>query len=361
MKIIFVVLAATIILLAAGLVVNSRLPQGFDLPITQERLDNNSDLPKLGTMPEFVGISSWLNSGALSKTDLKGKVVLVDFWTYSCINCIRTLPYVTGWYEKYKDDNFVVVGVHTPEFAFEKDTTNVKEALVRHHINYPVAQDNDYKTWQAYNNRYWPAHYLFDAEGNLRYTHFGEGEYDTTERNIQLLLTEAVNQVSGTVSSGQGGPNFAKINTPETYLGYKRSTLLGSPERISSDQSKIYSTPEDISLNKYYLAGEWRVESERAVAVDGAIITYRYSASAVNLVMSSGQNEFALVRVSLDGGVVPENMRGTDLYEQDGSTWVKVDSERLYSLIDAGSEYGEHVLIIEMVNSGTEAYAFTFG
>jgi thiol-disulfide isomerase/thioredoxin len=362
MKIVFITLAVIVVLAVAGLIINARVPQGFTLPMTSSQIRNQQVLPQLGRMPEFVEIESWLNSQPLTSEDLRGKVVLVDFWTYSCINCIRTLPYVTGWYDKYKSQGFVVIGVHTPEFAFEKERGNVAQAIERHQITYPVAQDNNYATWNAYANRYWPAHYLFDAEGNLRYTHFGEGKYDTTEANIQLLLAEAGQEVgSSAAAKADEGPDFKKINTPETYLGYARSSLLGSQEFIAPNVRKTYSTPEEVVLNKYYLAGDWLVESERAVAVEGAYITYRYSAAAVNLVMSPPSGGPGLIKVSLDGKPVPEDLRGTDLFEQAGATWAKVESERLYFLIDSDSNYGEHVLLIEFVTGGTSAYAFTFG
>jgi thiol-disulfide isomerase/thioredoxin len=330
-----------------------------------DALLGGSSLPVLAQeMPEFAGIETWLNSEPLTAASLKGKVVLVDFWTYSCINCIRTLPYVTSWHEKYKDKGFTVVGVHTPEFAFEKDAENVREAIARHRITYPVPLDNDYGTWNAYSNHYWPAHYLFDAKGRLRYVHFGEGKYDETERNIQALLEEAGQDADMTVTPDGAQPSFSEIGSPETYLGYGRMELLSSPEDVLHDAVRNYSAPQPYALNRFYLSGGWRIEEERAIPSKDAKLFYRYDASTANLVMSALDPSGPVLRVEvkLDGKPVPEGFRGADLnYGEDGTTYLLVKDAKLYEITDAGAAYGEHLLELSFPEAGTAGYAFTFG
>ncbi len=323
---------------------------------------DKSSLPVLAdAMPPFTEITAWLNSEPLTPDSLKGKVVLVDFWTYSCINCIRTLPYVTSWYEKYKDKGFVVVGVHTPEFAFEKDVNNVRDAIKRHDINYPVALDNAYSTWNGYDNHYWPAHYLFDADGKLREMHFGEGAYDETERNIQLLLAEAGKAAEMPVTEVETKIDFSKIGSPETYLGYSRQEYFASPEGVARDTDRHYSIPSPLRHNMFALDGYWDVQSEKAVSSQaGSAIVYTFNAANVNLVMG-GNGKTVRAEVTLDGKPVAAGMRGPDLVEEGGKTFVDVSGQRLYSLIDAKGEYGTHLLRIEFKDKGAECYAFTFG
>jgi cytochrome c biogenesis protein CcdA/thiol-disulfide isomerase/thioredoxin len=321
---------------------------------------DESDLPVLGTAPDFRGISTWLNTDGkpLSMADLKGKVVLVDFWTYSCINCIRTLPYVTGWYEKYKDDGFVVIGVHTPEFAFEHETENVFDAMKRYGIGYPVAQDNDYGTWKAYSNRYWPAHYLIDVQGRVRYTHFGEGKYDETEKNIQKLLAEAgmleTNQEPRITNYEEKEPTTDQ--TPETYLGLARMERFVSPE-IAVPLSRRYSIPEDISLHSFAYGGEWNLDAERAVVDEaGSSIGIRFRGNKAFLVLAPPEGSTGTVSIFLDSALVDKNA-GADV--RDGVA--TVDSDRLYELIDLHGGNGEHTLRLEFDTPGISAYAFTFG
>lgn len=373
--------AAGLVIMAA--IVNQRLG-GVDMPLkglenmnassfgTPEQLTkrvmeaeggaNAEVLPVLaGSMPEFTGIKTWLNSPPLTTADLKGKVVLVDFWTYSCINCIRTLPYVTSWQEKYKDKGFTVIGVHTPEFAFEKIESNVRDAIERHHITYPVPMDNDYGTWNAYRNQYWPAHYLFDGKGRLRDVHFGEGDYEKTEHAIQLLLEEQGAKADEAVTEVPTTTDFSQIGTPETYLGYGRAEYFGSPEAVKKDAPQTYSSPAVPQDGLFYLFGTWTIEEERAVldAASGGI-AYRYQASNANLVMGSAKGTVS-AEVTLDGAPVPAAMRGADIVERDGKTYVEVSTERLYSLIDARGDYSKRTLRIRFLDAGIEAYAFTFG
>ena len=372
--------AAALVIMAA--IVSVRL-QGVDMPMKEL---GNMNEPPFGTpeqlvkrvmeaggadakvlpiladhMPEFTGITTWLNSPSLTTADLKGKVVLIDFWTYSCINCIRTLPYVTAWHEKYKDKGFTVVGVHTPEFAFEKLEPNVRDAIERHKITYPVAMDNDYGTWNAYGNQYWPAHYLFDAEGRLRHVVFGEGEHEATERDIQLLLEEAGAKVQEGMTVMPSTVDFSKIGTPETYIGYGRADNFGSPEPLRQDATQTYSAPAEPREGSFYLFGGWRVESERAVLVgETGGIAYHYRASNANLVMGAPGRTIR-AEVTLDGAPVPAGLRGADVIEDGGKTYVEVSAQRLYSLIDAKGDYGARTLRIRFLSPGVEAYAFTFG
>lgn len=320
-----------------------------------------SSLPVLADkMPDFVGISTWLNSPALTPADLKGKVVLIDFWTYSCINCLRTLPYVTAWQQKYQDKGFTVIGVHTPEFDFEKVPANVAAAIKDHGITYPVALDNGYGTWNAYNNEYWPAEYLFDAQGRLRATHFGEGDYDVSERNIQALLAEAGKGDGAALTQVQSTTDFQKIQSPESYVGYARQEYFGSPETVAHDAPQTYSVPPKTTLNHFYLKGKWQIGEQfgQLVGPSGAIV-YDYSASNANLVMGAAASVRA--QVLLDGAPVPAAFRGTDITENNGKTYATVGEQRLYDLIDAKGVYGEHVLTIQFEGSGVQAYAFTFG
>lgn len=322
---------------------------------------DGSGLPVLSQgMPAFDGIQAWLNSEALTPEALRGKVVLVDFWTYSCINCIRTFPYVTSWHEKYKEKGFTVVGMHTPEFAFEKEEKNVRRAIARHGITYPVALDNAYATWTNFSNRYWPAHYLFDAEGRLRYYHFGEGHYEETERAIQALLKEAGQNAAMPVTEAGQAPDFRKIGTPETYLGYERMEHLGSPESVARDRERRYTATSVLAPNAFYFDGPWTVEAERAIAGGNARLLYRYDAAVANLVMSSDGAK--RVEVVLDDKPVPEGLRGADVRaDASGATYVEVDDERLYELVNARGTYAPHLLELRFIDPGTAAYAFTFG
>lgn len=323
-----------------------------------ESQTRESGLPDIGAAPEFRGISTWLNTGdmPLSMTELRGKVVLIDFWTYSCINCIRTLPYVTGWYEKYHDDGLVVVGVHTPEFQFEHKTENVLDAMKRHGINYPIAQDNDYGTWRAYSNRYWPAHYLVDAQGRVRYTHFGEGKYDETERNIQKLLMEADMLAEERGVLEIGGEETMRGQTPETYLGLARMERFVSPE-TAVPLSREYAIPDSIPLHSFAYGGKWNLDAERAVTDEtGSSVGIRFRGNKVFLVLAPPAGSTGIVRVFLDGVPVGD-AAGSDV--KDGA--VTIDSERLYELIDLHGSSGEHTLRLEFDTPGTSAYAFTFG
>jgi cytochrome c biogenesis protein CcdA/thiol-disulfide isomerase/thioredoxin len=309
--------------------------------------------PDFGPASEFAGIKQWLNSSPLTMAQLKGKVVLIDFWTYSCINCVRTLPYVTGWYDKYKDNNFVVIGVHTPEFAFEKETKNVEKAIKQFGIHYPVAQDNDFATWKAYKNRYWPAEYLIDAQGRIRLTHFGEGHYEEMEQSIRELLAEA-GQTLKTKEDVLLDNTPKNKRTPETYLG------LGRMERFSSNEDartgeQTFTLPAKIPVDSFAYEGTWILDSESAHAEKNAALEFRFQAEKVFLVISP-KIRGDQIAVFIDGKQVPDNMAGADL--KNGV--VTLDEERLYHLISL-SQSEEHTLRLEFKNNGIAVYAFTFG
>jgi len=316
---------------------------------------NVGDLPDMGPAPEIIGINHWLNTPTpLTLADLKGKVVLIDFWTYSCINCVRTFPHVTSWYEKYKDNGFVIIGVHSPEFAFEKRTKNVENALKQFKINFPVAQDNDFATWKNYKNQYWPAKYLIDAKGHLRYTHFGEGDYEETEMLIRKLLAEAGQKVDSGVSAvkEQSG-DYEK--TPETYLGAGRIKRFDSPQGVLTDGA-VFSVPAKIALDHFAYDGHWKLNDEKAVASANAALKLHFQAGKVFLVIgpnASGDQ----VKILLDGKTLTAEQAGQDV--KDGV--VTLDSERLYELIDLRGKASQHVLRLEFQNEGTAVYAFTFG
>jgi thiol-disulfide isomerase/thioredoxin len=296
---------------------------------------------------------------------LKGKVVLVDFWTYSCINCLRTLPYIRAWAEKYGAHGLVIIGVHTPEFAFEKEPANVKKAVADLGIKYPVALDNAYTIWNAFNNDAWPAHYLIDANGKIREHHFGEGNYAETEQNIQALLKEAGNEglPSGTVDSSAKGTSAAAdyddIDSPETYIGYKR--FIG-PEGSGPihDVSHDYNAPrEDLPHNSWGFRGTWTVGPEMAVLdkASGGLV-YRFHARDLHLVLGPSDDDSAVrFRITIDGASPGDN-HGTDV-SADGSG--VVTEQRLYQLVRQSGKIDDHTFEIEFLDPGVHAYSFTFG
>jgi thiol-disulfide isomerase/thioredoxin len=322
-------------------------------------------------MPEFLGIDQWLNSEPLTKGALKGKVVLVDFWTYSCVNCVRTLPYLKEWHKKYKDKGFVLIGVHSPEFDFEKDVNNVKMAVQKFGITYPVALDNQMATWAAYQNNVWPAHYFIDATGKIRHVHLGEGEYDKSEQMIQKLLMEKdakqpETQTSETkpapetkpktktsapetqplpaLSKIPAGVDFSQIKSPETYLGLMR-------------RERLVTSGRPIEMNEWMYDGKWRTEGDRIVLTEGTgKILFRFNAVKVNLVLAPTAGGVQAV-VKIDGQTVTQDKAGADV--KNGT--VMITEPRMYELINLGGKGEEHVIEIEFLNPGAAAYAFTFG
>ncbi|MHB1286974.1 MAG: cytochrome c biogenesis protein DipZ [Leptospirales bacterium] len=319
-----------------------------------------SSLPVLGKMPAFSGISQWLNSPPLTRHSLQGKVVLVDFWTYSCINCIRTLPYVERWYEKYKDQGLVVIGVHTPEFSFEKKVANIEGAVKQFGITYPVAIDSKYGTWNAYQNQYWPAHYLIDDRGRIREVNFGEGDYRKTEADIQSLLKEAgALKKNVDIGANFSSVDFSQIQSPETYLGYARAENFESSERVDPDTVRAYSFPSILHLNEWALRGKWKVKGEK-ILLNGrkGAIEFRFHAPKLNIVMKGpGKGESA--RVYLDGKPLLPSLYGTDLSK---SGIVNVQKAKLYNLVTLPSnDTRSHLFEIRFTDPGVSVYTFTFG
>jgi len=324
----------------------------------------HSSLPVEGPAPSLDGAVTWLNSDPLTAAQLRGKVVLVDFWTYSCINCIRTIPYVRAWAEKYKDQGLVVIGVHAPEFAFEKNVDNVKKAIADFKIDYPVAIDNDYRIWRAFENNYWPAHYLIDAKGQVRYQHFGEGNYRQTEQAIQDLLHEAGSDMaqSGPVvpdaKGAEASPDLGHIRSGETYVGYRQATGFVSPERIKADAAADYSVANP-GLNQWGLAGSWTVGAEQA-SLDkaGGGISYRFSARDLHLVLGpSADGKPVRFQVTVDGKA-PGTDHGADIDAAGNGT---VTATRLYQLIRQSGDVTARNFEIRFLDPGVQAYAFTFG
>lgn len=318
-----------------------------------------------GPMPDLSGAIAWLNSPPLTAKSLRGKVVLVDFWTYSCINCLRALPYIEGWAAKYKDAGLVVIGVHTPEFAFEKDRANVEKAVRDLKITYPVAIDSNYRIWQAFNNEYWPAHYFIDGKGRIRYHHFGEGEYAESERVIQELLKEngaqslsaGVIDVSG--SGAEAAPDNKDVASPETYIGYKRAENFASVESIARDSRKVYTTRPRLSLNQWALSGAWNVGGESAVleAAPGKIV-FRFHARDLHLVLGPRKNGKPIRFVVKIDGTAPGEDHGSDT---DASGAGTVQEHRLYQLIRQKGAVEDRTFEIEFLDPGVQAFAFTFG
>ncbi len=324
----------------------------------------HSDLPVEGPAPSLDGAVTWLNSQPLTTAGLRGKVVIVDFWTYSCINCIRTIPYVRAWAEKYKDQGLVVIGVHAPEFAFEKNVDNVKQAIADFKINYPVAIDNDYRIWRAFENNYWPALYLIDAKGQVRYQHFGEGNYRQTEQAIQDLLREAGSNMaqSGPVvpdaKGAEASPDLSHIRSGETYVGYKQATGFASPEGVKADTAADYSIA-DPALNQWGLAGTWTIGPEEATLDKaGGSISYRFSARDLHLVLGpSADGKPIRFQVTVDGKI-PGPDHGSDIDAGGNGT---VTETKLYQLVRQSGDVTARNFEIHFLDPGVQAYAFTFG
>lgn len=322
-------------------------------------------LPVEGNLPPLDGAVQWLNSPPLTAEALKGKVVLVDFWTYSCINCLRTLPYVKAWAEKYRDQGLVVIGVHAPEFAFERNVGNVTKAMKDLGINYPVAIDNDYRIWRAFNNEYWPAHYFADAQGRIRYHHFGEGEYAESERVIQQLLREAgaTKVADGLINASAEGvqlaPDMKEALSPETYVGYQRAENFVPEKGFTADKVATYNPPSQLALNDWSLGGQWNVGPERATSsAPASRIVYRFHARDLHLVLGPGaEGKPVRFKVLIDGKA-PGDAHGTDV-APDGSG--SVSEQRLYQLVRQSGDVSDRTFSIEFLDPGVSAYAFTFG
>lgn len=315
-------------------------------------------------MPALDGAVAWLNSGPVSSESLRGKVVLVDIWTYSCINSLRQLPYIQGWAAKYKNAGLVVIGVHTPEFTFEKDQANVQRAVSDLQVAYPVPMDNNYRIWQAFSNEYWPADYLIDAKGRIRYHHFGEGEYGETEKMIQQLLKEngATGVIAGAVNdtaSGIEAPPSGDVRSPETYAGYRRGERFASAERVSQGSPAHYSAPARPSLNQWGLSGSWTIGGEvtRLETAPGTIV-FRFHARDLHMVLGPGKDGRPVrFRVRLDGAAPGANAGGDVAPDGTG----EIREPRLYQVIRQKGPVADRTFEIEFLDRGAQAYSFTFG
>jgi cytochrome c biogenesis protein CcdA/thiol-disulfide isomerase/thioredoxin len=321
-------------------------------------------LPVEGTLPSLEGLGPWFNSNPLTREQLRGKVVVIDFWTYSCINCLRSIPYVRAWDERYRQDGLVVIGVHAPEFAFERQPANVARAIRDLGIRHPIALDNEYKLWSALKNNYWPAHYFIDAQGRVRYHHFGEGNYGMSERVIRQLLAEAGRAPSGSASrpasaGAQRPAAIGDIRSPETYIGYWRAENFASPGGLLRDKAKTYALPgAPLRLNQWAFEGEWADARQSARALrPGAKLHFRFHARDLHLVLGSPGGKPVRFRVTVDGQA-PGQDRGVDV-AADG--FGRVTEERLYQLIRQKGAVRERSFTIEFLDPGVEAFAFTFG
>jgi thiol-disulfide isomerase/thioredoxin len=356
-----------------GSYISSKSTSDEFIPITQQIDENgkviNIDKSQFKKAKEFSKISEYINTKPISLNDLKDKVILVDFWTYSCINCIRTIPYLNEWYDKYSDKGLVIVGIHTPEFDFEKNSDNVKSAVQKFGIKYPVLQDNDKDTWNEYENRYWPRKYLVDDEGYIRYDHIGEGAYNETEKVIQALLSERTTHLgikninlNNSESIDKKSKfeyqdvNFSKIQSPELYFGYEFArTPLGNNDGFKPNQSVFYILPKNTAIkpNIIYLEGKWKnnPDSMELQSNTGSILL-KYNSKSVNIV-AGGKGNFT---VTQDGNLIKNDL------SKDSSSNGKfmIDDQRLYNLV-TNKEYGEHTIKIDVKEEGFQIYTFTFG
>ncbi len=338
-------------------------------PANQKKIVLNQTVDVSGTepavVPDLSGATAWINSPPLTLESLRGKVVLVDFWTYSCINCLRTLPYIKAWNEKYKDNGLVIVGVHTPEFPFEKDETNVRKAVKDLGLAYPVPMDNDYKIWRSFNNEYWPADYFIDATGKIRFHHFGEGGYDESEGWIRTLLEEAnhaplpANATKIAATSVEAAPDTNDIRSPETYIGYERAENFASAGGLNQDDAQLYQTPAGLKLNQWAFAGKWKDQDQFATSLTpGASISFRFHARDLHLVLGPDSDGVPVrFRVTIDGQAPGAN-HGVDT---DADGYGVVTGNRLYQLVRQQGGIMDRTFRIEFLVPGVRAYSFTFG
>jgi hypothetical protein len=331
---------------------------------SRHRHAGTAELPVEGHLPGFDGAAGWLNSEPLTAADLHGEVVLVDFWTYTCINWLRTLGYVRAWFERYRDQGLVVVGVHTPEFPFEEVRDNVVEAVGDMHVEYPVALDPEYAVWQAFGNHYWPAVYIADAEGRIRHHQFGEGGYEECERVVQQLLRSAGREsvdddfVSIADEGLEAQADWATLESPETYVGHQQGRNFASPGGVTIGESRTYSVPDPLRLNSWALSGEWTIEGRASVlSGEGGSIALRFHARDVHLVLRSRDGTEVPFRVLLDGAP-PGPAHGLDVGEDGNGTLIQ---PRLYQMVRQSGEITDRTFEITFHDAGVEAYVFTFG
>ena len=362
----FLTLIVVVFVAASIIYIESQKPDLSKAKVTNPtNLEKSSKYTKA---PDFVGIDKWINSEPLKIEQLRGKVVLVDFWTYTCINCIRTLPYLKEWDKKYRDQGLVIVGVHTPEFDFEKKYDNVLKAVNDYQLKYAVAQDNNYATWSVYQNRYWPHKFLIDIDGYIRYDHIGEGNYDETEKMIQLLLKERmerINKNSGINTNISKPKEAIEINpygvgTPEIYFGYQFSRgNFGNPEGLKPDQVIDYKLPSSAKANNVYLAGQWKNNADNMeLASDNGEILLIFQAKFVNIVAGSENSSKAFVY--LDNDFVNEKNKGADVVIEENKSVSSIKEFKLYNLASA-ENYDIHAIDIKVDGKGFKIFTFTFG
>jgi thiol-disulfide isomerase/thioredoxin len=336
-----------------------------DKSVVQQLTPAAVRLPIEGELPSLGSATGWLNSQPLTAAGLRGKVVLVEFWTYTCINWLRTLPYVRAWAEKYKDRGLVVIGIHSPEFEFEKNVDNVRWAAQDMRVDYPIAIDSDHAVWRTFNNQYWPALYFVDAQGHIRHHQFGEGDYEQSERIIQQLLSEAgmrgIGQelVSVDARGAEAAADWGSLKSPENYLGYERTENFASPGGAVLDKQRIYAIPARLRLNHWALSGDWTVQKEATVLnkANGRI-AYRFHARDLHLVMGpAARGTSVRFRVLIDGQP-PGAAHGIDVDDQGNG---RVTEQRLYQLIRQPKPIAERQFEIEFLDLGVEVFAFTFG
>ena len=361
----FLTLVVVILIAALILYIESQKPKISQIQKPEEKTEKDKKYPRA---PDFVGIEKWINSEPLKIEQLRGKVVLVDFWTYTCINCIRTLPYLKEWDKKYRDKGLVIIGIHTPEFEFEKKYENVLKAVNDYKLEYAVAQDNNYVTWNLYQNRYWPHKYLIDIDGYIRYDHIGEGAYDETEKMIQLLLKERmelINQKNG-LDTNISRPEEAvdvepfNVRTPEIYFGYQFSRgNFGNPEGLKPNQVIAYKLPPKISGNNVYLSGQWKnnADNMELVSDEGEILLI-FQAKVVNIVAGSENGSEALV--FLDNEIENEKNKGNDVIIKEDKSVSIIKEFKLYNIANA-ENYNTHAININVAGKRFKIYTFTFG
>lgn len=361
---VLVSLSVALITLAILLLLSAKSQMGSDFSDgndTQRMLEKTALFPKA---PELSGIAGYINAPeGFRLSDVKGKVVLIDFWTYSCINCIRTLPYLEAWDERYRDKGLVIIGVHSPEFGFEQEYANVKAAVEKYGIKYPVVLDNSFSTWRSFGNRYWPHKYLIDSDGFIRYDHIGEGGYEETERQIQKLLAErdAKIEMGGLVAENiTSGVDFAGIGTPEIYFGYSLAPgrdYFGSPEGFQPGKTVSYSVPPDVRPNLAYLEGNWtNYPDYMELASDTGRIVLRYQAKDVNLVAGQAAD----LEIKIDGEPASASEIGADGRLDGGRALVETGEHRLYNVV-ADEGYFQKTVDIGVSGKGFRIYTFTFG
>jgi thiol-disulfide isomerase/thioredoxin len=325
---------------------------------SRSRRSDAEELSSEGRLPGFEGASGWLNSEPLRPGGLRGKVVLVDFWTYTCINWLRTLAWVRAWAEKYESDGLVVIGVHTPEFPFERDVDNVRRAVEEMRVRYPVALDPDYGVWNSFANSNWPAVYLADRDGRIRYHHFGEGAYEESERAIQQLLGAGDGLVEVEPEGFEVQADWSHLKTPETYLGYQQGQSFASPGGVRVDEAHEYVVPEPLNLNEWALGGRWTIGPRASVAAEaGARIAFRFHARDVHLVMGPPPGDAVPFRVSIDGEP-PGDAHGFDVDADGNGT---LTEQRLHQLVREPASIKDRTFELTFLEPGGEVYCFTFG